>query len=178
MAIMDYYGMELLTEIQSVYSQRYKLAVERGFDKPGSKYKWLYDELQYRLRFLRQIILFSEALAQFIRPGSEEDAVRYVVRYVSGFFNDENCCVTEHEGGRHPFFNDENGYYIDFKEALDRVDANYDLTIHPLLLVDLTECAVRAARLHLQIREQQYHAIDRDKFDTLMQMCDQLPASA
>ena len=176
--IMKYYGLDLLDQVQEAYRKRYDLAVERGFDEPNNKYYWLFEELQYRLQFLRQMILFIHALSSFILSGSENDALGYVVRYSTRFFSNTNCGEVTRENDQHPYFNDANGYYCDFTEALNHFDSDYDFSNHPLFLVDLTECAVRAARLHLQIREHQFHAIDRDKFDALMQMRVQLPASA
>ena len=176
--IMHYYGMELLGQIRDAYLKRYGLALERGFNDPASKYFWLYDELRYRLEFLHQMELFLNALPKFIATGAEDDAVRYVVRYATRFFSNENCGEVKEEDGHHPFFNDANGYYRDLTESMNHIDPDYDLSNHPLLLVDLTECAVRAARLYLQIRERQFHAIDRDRFDALMQKSAQLPVSA
>lgn len=176
--ILNYYGTELLESIRCTYSGRMKLAEEHGFNASESRYFWLYDELQYRLLFLRRTMLYIDALPAFIKKESEEEAVGYVVRFTTAFFNQENCGNAEIVDGRHPFFNDDNSYYGDFTEALNHLDMDYDFSNHPALYIDLTECVVRAARLHLQIRERQYHAIDRDNFDVLMQMRERLPATA
>lgn len=176
--ILNYCGPELLSEIREAYAQRISLATERGYADPGSRYYWLYEELEYRLRFLRQAQLFIDALPRFITEKAEDDAVGYVVRFVTAFFNPENCGNAQNVDGRHPYFNEENRYYQAFTEALEHLDRNYDLADHPLLFVDLTECVVRAVRLHLQIREREFHAIDRNKFDALMQMREPMPASA
>ena len=177
-AMLNYMGTELIIQIQSAYRSRFELAIERGFDDPANKYFWLYEELQYRLGFLRQITLFIDALPRFICKGAEDEAVGYVVRFVSRLYSNENCGCPELKDGQHPFFNDANRYFCDFTEALNHFGTDYDLSNHPILYIDLCECLVRAARLHLQIREQQYHAIDRDKFNVLMQMPKLLPESA
>ena len=175
---MFYYGPELLDQIRDAYRHRADAAVERGFNQPSSKYLWLYRELEFRLNFLHRTVLFLDALPKFISEGKEEEALGYVVHYVSALFSRENCGNVEEKDGKHPFFSDCNLYYRDFNESLNHFDREYDLKNHPLLYVDLSECTVRAARLYLQIREKQFHAIDRDNFDPLMQMREQIPDSA
>ena len=175
---MNYYGLELLSQIREAYMKRYTLAVERGYGDSGDKYYWLYEELLYRLQLLRQVFLFLNALPVFIKKDEEIEAVRYVVRYTTRLFLKENCGSMEGENGRNPYFNEENGLFCDFTESINHIDKDYDLSNHPLLYVDLTECAVRAVRLYFQIRERQFHAIDRANFNALMQVREQLPAPA
>ena len=122
-----YFGMELLEQFRTAYLQRSRLATDRGYHSPDSKYYWISEELMYRLQFLRKTQLFIAAFPEFIRKGAEEDAVGYAVSFASGFFNRENIGEAECEDGQHPFFNDENVYYRDFTEALYHIDTNYDL---------------------------------------------------
>ena len=176
--IMRYFGPCLLVQIREAYQNRFNQALERGFDDPANKYFWIYDELRYRLNLLYQAFLFLDALPKFICEGKEIEAVRYVIRYSTRFFLKENCGSVENEGSQNPFFNDGNEPYRDFTEAINHFDMDYDLTNHPLLYVDLSECVVRAVRLYLQIRERKFHAIDRANFNALIQAREQLPAPA
>ena len=175
--MMDYYGMELLDSLMAYYTPRYQLALERGYEKTESNYHWLYDELEHRVRFLRQMMLFLHALPQFMRDCEGEKALQYAVNYVSGFFSDK-CVghVTRSENEEHPYFNDRNHYYQQFVESINNFDRDYDLKNPPLLYVDLCEYAVRGVRLYLYIREHQFKAIDRGKFEELMRL--KLPNSA
>ena len=63
-------------------------------------------------------------------------------------------------------------------ESICAIGTGYDLEERKLLYKDLCECAVRAARLYLQIRERRICAIDRGNFGCLMRMRQPLPVSA
>ena len=47
---------------------------------------------------------------------------------------------------------------------------DYDTTILPLVYIDLCEYVVRSVRLLLQIREMTIAAVDREKFDVVMEL--------
>ena len=175
--MIDYYGLELLKDLMAYYAPRYQLALERGYDKDESKYQWLYIELEHRVRFLRQMSLYLKALPSFMNDGDGDKALQYVIGYVSGFFTDKCVGVCPRgENEEHPYFNDHNPYYQKFIESIDNFDSDYDMKNPPLLYVDLCEYAVRGVRLYLYIREHQFKAIDRGKFDELMHP--KLPNSA
>ena len=79
---------------------------------------------------------------------------------------------------RHPYFNDDNPYWIQMNEALDSMGPTYDTNLLPLLYIDLSEYIVRSVRLYYYIREHEIHAIDRGKFDQLMKRSGSLASSA
>ena len=94
--------------------------------------------------------------------------MQYVVSYTSALFApDGPSSVNRGQDDVHPYFNDGNPYWLDFQEAVDNFSADYDLSNLPLFYVDLCEYVVRAIRLYLQIREGSFHAIDKDKFETI-----------
>ena len=64
--VIELYGIDLLTQIQSAYQNRYQLALERGYQQEGNRFFWLYDELHYRLLVLREAILVLFALPHFL----------------------------------------------------------------------------------------------------------------
>lgn len=167
--MMDYYGVDLLKAIRDAYAPRCELAQERGYAVEGNKYYWLYEELHYRMQVIRQAMLFLDALPQFLCQTDEDKHLQYVVGYASSFFTQDKMGGAERdEQGGHPIFNDGNPYWVDVQEAMDHFDKNYDLKNLPLLYIDSCELVVRMIRLHLFVREKCYHAIDREKFDSLM----------
>ena len=43
--VIELYGIDLLTQIQSAYQNRYQLALERGYQLEGDRFFWVEDEL-------------------------------------------------------------------------------------------------------------------------------------
>lgn len=169
--MLEYYGVELLTELQEYYLPRFRLAEERGYAVQNSKYYWLFGELQQRIRVLRQTLLFLESLPKFMQCEDEFKPLQYVVSYVGKLFTVESIGeIARSEQDIHPFFNDSNPYWEDLQEALNHFDQTYDMNNLPLLYVDLCEYVIRAIRLYFQIRERQFKAIDRGKFDAIMHL--------
>ena len=169
--MLSYYGISLLNELQEYYLPRFRLAEERGYAVQGNKYYWLFEELQNRIAVLRQAILFLEALPKFMVCDDEYKPLQFVVGYVSKLFAVESIGeIARSDQDIHPFFNDNNPYWLDLQEALEHFDHSYDLKNLPLLYVDLSEYVVRGVRLYLQIREVRFKAVDRGKFDDLMHM--------
>jgi len=167
--MLNYYGYQLLQELLDYYKPRLQLAEERGYAVQGSKYAWLYEELQHRMRFLRQTVLFLDALPKFMGGEDDSKPMQYVVSYTSRFFTPESIGdIARDAADTHPFFNSGNIYWNELQQALDHFGVDYDMSNLPLLYVDLTEYVVRASRLYLQIREGHFRAIDRDKFDSIM----------
>lgn len=169
--MLEYYGVELLNELQEYYLPRFRLAEERGYAIQNSKYHWLFEELQQRVRILRQTLLFLESLPKFMQCEDEYQPLQYVVGYVGKLFAVESIGeIARSDQDIHPFFNDSNPYWLDLQEALDHFDQAYDMKNLPLLYVDMSEYVTRAIRLYLQIREQRFKAVDRGKFDALMHL--------
>lgn len=165
--MLDYYSTQLLQNILLSYLPRLHLAEERGYINPSDKYHWLYEELKCRVAFLRGVLLFLDALPRFMDEGAE--SIQYVTSYVGRLFAVEwVSSLRKAETEQHPYFHDNNPYWVEFQEVLDHIDDGYDLRNLPQLYVDLSEYVVRAARLYLQIREHSIHAIDRDKFEALL----------
>lgn len=169
--MLEYYGVELLNELQEYYLPRFRLAEERGYAIQNSKYHWLFEELQQRVRMLRQTLLFLESLPKFMQCEDEYKPLQYVVSYVGKLFAVESIGeIARSDQDTHPFFNDSNPYWLDLQEALDHFDQAYDMKNLPLLYVDMSEYVTRAIRLYFQIREQRFKAVDRGKFDSIMHL--------
>ncbi len=167
--MLQYLGPELLDEIRSSYADRFQLARDRGYGKPESKYHWLYEELDYRIRLLRQVSLFLRSLSAFMTGTNGDKPMFYVVSYTTDLFVEESIgqAAYNHEGAE-KFFDQGNVFWREMQEVLDVMGHDYDFANLPMYYVDLCEYAVRCVRLHLYIREKAFHAIDRDKFAGLM----------
>jgi len=169
--MLDYYGTQFLDELLAYYLPRFRLAEERGFAVQGNKYCWLFEELQQRVCVLRQTKLFLESLPRFMQCEDKSQPMQYVVSYTSKFFAPESIgSITRDSNDTHPFFNNGNPYWNEFHEVFEHFGTEYDMDNLPMVYVDLCEYTVRAVRLYLQIREMQFRAVDRDKFDDLMHM--------
>lgn len=162
--MLMYFSEELLQELLDYYLPRFRLAEERGFSAPDSKYIWLYEELRLRISVLRQTQLFIEALPKFMDSTDRDKPMQYVVSYSSTIFAPEQMGAVDASS----FFNDSDPYWLDFQEASDHFAADYDFSDLPLYYVDLCEYIVRTVRLYLQIRETAIHAIDKGRFAELM----------
>lgn len=167
--VMDLYGTELLTLIQSTYQARFQKALERGYDQQGNRYYWLYDELHIRLQTIREAILFLDALPKFLNTAEDDKMFEYVISFVMRYFSHKSIGATDDPEGHNPFFQDQNPYWQDFQEAMDALNEPVLLQSLPLFFVYSSELVVRAIRLYFQIREAKFHAIDRGNFDGLMQ---------
>ncbi len=177
--MLEYLGRELLDELYDYYMERLKLADERGFREPGSRYNWLYEELKCRALMIDKTRRFLNALPCFMKDEAEERSFQYVISYVSGLFKPEAIGDIAHaQNDKHPYFNDSNPYWNQTTEVFDDMGVNYDTKQLPMLYVDLSEYVVRSVRLYLYIRESHIHAIDRGKFDQLMKLTGNLSASA
>ena len=169
--MIEYYGKDCLDRIFNYYRERYSQAKERGYNTDGSKYFWLYKELKERLLIIRQAVCFLEALPKFMNGTSDEQIFQYATTYVNSLFRPElTGKLKRDEADGHPFFNPANPYWTQMNEVLDGMADDYDTSIRPLLYVDLCEYIVRAVRLLLQIREMTIAAIDREKFDAVMEL--------
>ena len=149
-----------LTELQTSYP-----GFLHSYAVQASKYYWLFAELQTRIYTIRQALLFLDALPKFMKVEDENQSLQYVVSYVGKLFTVSQIGeIARDADDVHPFFNDENPFWLDLQEALDQFTDDYDMRNLPMLYVDLSEYVVRAVRLFLQIREAQHHAIDRKNF--------------
>ena len=167
--MLNYLGTELISEIQKAYSERFQLAVERGYSEPGSKYYWLFEELSYRTRLVRQVNLFLNSLSLYMTSKDGDKPMYFVVSYITDLFTEKRIGEAAfNRAGKEQFFHESCTYWQEMQEVLDVMAHGYDFTNLPMYYVDLCEYAVRAVRLHLYIRERKFHAIDRDKFDDLM----------
>ena len=162
--MLMYFSAALLQELLDYYIPRFRLAEERGFSAPDSKYFWLYEELRLRISVLRQAQLFIESLPKFMEGADHDKPMQYAVSYTSAIFAPEQLGTADVD----PFFNDANPYWLDFQEASDNFVPNYNLSNLPLCYVDLCEYIVRTVRLYLQIREMAIHANDKGRFAELM----------
>lgn len=163
--MLTYFGQDLLQKLLDYYQPRFCLAEERGYAVQASKYYWLFAELQTRIYTIRQALLFLDALPKFMKVEDENQSLQYVVSYVGKLFTVSQIGeIARDADDVHPFFNDENPFWLDLQEALDHFTDDYDMRNLPMLYVDLSEYVVRAVRLFLQIREAQHHAIDRKNF--------------
>jgi|GEM_PF-1204914 hypothetical protein len=167
--MLNYLGTELISEIQKAYNERLQLAVERGYSDPGSKYYWLFEELSYRVKLLRQVNLFLNSLSLYMTSKDGDQPMYFVVSYTTDLFTEKRIGEAAfNREGKEQFFLESCTYWLEMQEVLDIMGHGYNYTNLPLYYVDLCEYAVRAVRLHLYIREREFHAIDRDKFDALM----------
>ena len=167
----EYYGKECLDRIFNYYRGRYLQAEERDFNTEESKYFWLYSELRVRLLIIRQAICFIEALPKFMGETSDEQTFQYTTTYVNSLFRPELTGELKRDDADvHPFFNSANPYWVQMNEVLDDMGEDYDTTILPLVYIDLCEYVVRSVRLLLQIREMTIAAVDREKFDVVMEL--------
>lgn len=169
--MMILYGADLLRRIYEAYLERYQKALQRGYDAEGDRYHWLYYELLTRVQKLREAILFLDALPRFLDTVEDDKALQYVFGYTSRLFSPENIGTSDRsEGEEHPFFHEGNPYWRELQEGMDIFNESEILKNRPLLYVYACELVTRAIRLYLQIREAKFHAIDREKFNGLMQM--------
>lgn len=169
--MLEYYGITCLERIRDYYQGRYLQAKERCYNTEGNRYYWLYSELRDRLLIICQTIRFMKALPQFMSGTDDEQTFQYATAYVNGLFKPELTGeLKRNDTDIHPFFNSENPYWMQMNEVLDGMEVEYDTSILPLLYIDLCEYVVRAVRLLLQIREMTIAAIDREKFDTVMEL--------
>lgn len=177
--MLYYFGQEFLLRLQNYYGQRLALALEHGYNADGNKYYWLYMELELRVKAIRQTILFLNALPKFMGTATGEESMGFVTKYIGAYFTSESIgeekCADEQ---KHPYFNDSNSYWKQFQEAIDNFGMGYDMTLLPILYVDLAEYVVRGLRLYFQIRERKFCAIDRGKFEDLMQAKPSLAVTA
>ena len=167
--MLEYLGIDLLNDVHEAYADRLQRALDRGYAEPGSKYHWLYEELDYRIRTLRQVSLFLNALTAFMSGNNGDKPMFFVVSYTTDLFTEERIgeAAYNHEGSER-FFDSSNAYWQEMQEVLALMGKDYDFANLPMYYVDLCEYTVRSVRLHLYIRECAFHAIDRDKFDVLM----------
>lgn len=174
--MLNYYGFKLLQDLYDYYTPRFHLAEERGYGVEGNKYAWLFEELRLRILTIRQTILYLEALPKFMVGVEENQPMQYVVSFTSKLFTEQSVGhMDRDEENNHPFYNKANPYWVAFEEIQEHFSTDYDMRDLPMLYVDLTEYVVRALRLYLQIREARFHAIDREKFDELMEAKAPLP---
>lgn len=177
--MLAYFGPELLLEMKGYYMPRLQLACERGYTQAGSRYHWLYEELLCRVLTLDQALRFLDALPKFMVSATEEQIFRYVMNYATALFKADRIGeIPRDEQDQHPYFNDQNPYWVQMNEVLDSMSVDYDATLIPLLYVDMSEYIVRSIRLYLQIRECAIHAIDRGRFDQIMKVAGALSPSA
>lgn len=167
--MLKYYGVDLIQTLYAYYLPRLQLAEERGYAVEGHQYCWLFEELRERVNTLRQTTLYIDALPKFMVGQTDSEPMQYVVRYSSRLFSENSIGKFERDdAGVHPLFKETNPYWVEFQEIQDLFAPDYDIMDQPMFYVDLCEYVVRAMRLYLQIRESQFHAIDRNKFDELM----------
>lgn len=177
--MLAYFGPELLIELKAYYMPRYQQACERGYTQPGSRYHWLYEELLCRVLTVDQALRFLDALPKFMVSATEEQIFQYVMNYATALFKPDRIGdLPRDDQDQHPYFNDQNPYWVQMNEVLDAMGVDYDTTLIPMLYVDMSEYIVRSVRLYLQIRECAIHAIDRGKFDQIMKVSGALPSSA
>lgn len=168
--MLNYLSKDLLDEVRSTYAERFRLAHDRGYSDPSSKYYWLYEELGYRLRLLRQVNLFLNSLSMYMASRDGEQPMYFVVSYTTNLFTEKRIGEAAfNRKDKEMFFHESCTYWQEMQEVLNLMSHDYDFANLPMYYVDLCEYAVRAVRLHLYIRERAFHAIDREKFDTLMQ---------
>ena len=177
--MLDYLGIELLDAFSEYYLLRYRQAKERGFDKEDQKFYWLYLELKERLLVIGQARRYLKTFPSFMSSSSEELIFQSVTSYIASLFKPDRIgAIQRNDDDIHPFFNDQNPYWVQMNEAFDSMDINYDTANLPLLYLDLSEYVVRAIRLYLQIREVRFHTIDKGKFEMLSKVAGNLNASA
>ena len=159
--MLYYYGADLLSRLYRYYGRRLQTAVERGFTEPGHQYYWLYQELKIRVKTIRQVHYVLLALPAFMKGAEEAELYRYVMDYTASFFTEA--------GEKEEYFSNDNLYWCQFQESVDRFDKDYDTALLPVTYVDVTECIVRALRMYFYVREHEHTAIDRQRFDDVME---------
>lgn len=168
--MLQYLGPEFLQELQDYYGYRLSKALNRGFNAEGSKFHWLYAELDTRAKLLRQAKLFMDALPKFMVGADEEKIFAYVVEYSQQILSDPAVNPPVGDGQPHPFFNNDNPYWTELQTTFENFEVGYNTSLLPMTYVDLCEYLICTLRLCLQMREQCVCAIDREKFDAVMHL--------
>ena len=177
--MMYFYGKDLLNKLCNYYGNRLRTAKEHGFEEPSAKYNWLYLELDFRVKLLRQVRLFLDALPEFLTHCTEDSAMQYVVGLTSPWFTEKYIDkLPSEESGGCPYFTNRNPYWTAISEVMDNLDTDTDFTVLPMFYLLLSEYVIRNLRLYFYLRERQYKPIDREKFDELMTLDNGLKASA
>lgn len=160
---MRYCHATLFPALCAYYSERYSKAIARNYNNPDSKYHWLYKELSERVTTLSSAKLFLEALPLFMKEDETcERSLSYATSFIADLFKDIPCEKLLQEG---------NPYWDDFMEAVENIDRKAELAFQsqvPQFYLALCEYVVRCIRLYFYVREKVICAIDRDKFDSVM----------
>ena len=167
--MMLFYGKDLLDKLSVYYGERLRTAKEYGFEAPDAKFNWLYLELDFRVKLLRQVRLFLNVLPEFLTNSTEDAAMQYVVGFTSPWFTEKYIgnLPSDKEGGC-VYFHDSNPYWAAISEVMDNMDTDSDFSVLPMFYLTLCEYVIRNLRLYFFLREQLYKPIDREKFDELM----------
>lgn len=177
---MDFYfGIDLLHRLQQYYEGRLSLALNKGFDQYGSRYHWLYKELEYRVTTLRKLMAMISVLPEFLCRQTADQIFTTVIGSTTAWFSNENLGEQPRDAeGNCLFYQNTNPYWADLREAMDRFTFDYDYTHLSTFYVDLVEYIVMEVRLYFFIREQQFRPIDRGKYGELVSVKAVLPAPA
>lgn len=177
--MMFLYGTELLDKLSVYYGNRLRTAKEHGFESPDAKYNWLYQELSFRVKMLRQVRAFIQVLPEFLTHCNEDTAIKYAVDFTSPWFSEKYIGeLPSNADGSCPYFTDSNPYWAAISEVMDSIDTDTDFTVLPMFHLTLCEYVIRNLRLYFYLRERQFKPIDRNKFDSLMMLDANLRSSA
>ena len=177
--MLYYYGTDLLNKLDTYYGARFSEARKRGFDSPDAGYHWLYQELDLRVKTLRQTRIFIETMPKYLPSCSADDALRYAMNFSHPWFSPKHLgSLPKDSEGYCIYFTDRNPYWRSYKEVVNVIDYELDFTMPPMVHLVLSEYIVRCLSLYFFLRDRQFRPIDRKKFDSLMAPDDRLDSSA
>jgi hypothetical protein len=177
--MLFHFGIELLDKLDGYYGSRYQQARAQGYLQSNSKYYWLYVELELRVKLLRQARMFLDALPQYLIQSGWEPTLGYVVEYTGEWFSEKMLGVLPRDdAGRCTYLSDENPYWNEVQEVTEELNQDSVASVLPLFQITLVEYVVRSIRLYFYLREKQFKAIDREKFNSVMSLDEKLGTSA
>ncbi len=174
-----YYGTALLDRLKQHYETRMSMALSRGFDVDGSEYHWLFLELSHRVVTLRKVQAILSVLPEFMCHKTTDEVFAMVIGHTTAWFSDASIGELPRDGaGNCTYYQDSNPFWVDYQMSMDRFTMDYDYTRLATFYVDLVEYFVMAVRLYFFIRERQFKAIDKKKYEELVGVRAALPTPA
>ena len=164
---MAHFGLVFLEKLEQYYTARLNAAMQQGFNDSATKYHWLYMELKLRAETIGQVKLFLSLLPEYLHRSDSENAMTFATQYADVWFMEQSVGQLPHNGnGNCSYFSEGNPYWADIQTAgagLNRSQSEEET------LACITEYVICCLRLYFYMREHQFRAIDREKFEHLMQ---------
>ena len=166
---MPDYGTAFLEKLLRYYGQRLRKAKARGYDVAGTGYHWLYCELELRVDTIHMVHDFLGLLPQYLARSDVERTLALAVQYLGAWFMEKTTGPLPHdERGNCTYFSEENPYWQEVQAAGDYIGSDMDQTDQLQCQKSISSYVICCLRLYLYLREQQFQAIDRGRFDQLM----------